>query len=197
MYETQSSTYIDEFISDLDLKKYPFNEFVVIGGDGVYSQLINSIMKLPEAQQIIKFPVGLMPGGSTNSLCCAVSGKDPVIAAQNIVRGSLLNGDIFRVNMQDTGECLYSSALTYGLPSDLVRESEHLRDLFGRYRYIATAIPKFINPKKFPVYGSEIFYKMEEPGSELDSTNFSSDEGEDQVCGINIPKVNYYKTKNN
>ncbi|CAI2365861.1 unnamed protein product [Moneuplotes crassus] len=190
MFETQSATYIEEFITELDVNQTSFNEFVVIGGDGVFSQLLNALMKHSDSSKLIKFPIGIIPGGSTNSLCCALSGKNPYMASKNIANKSLLKGDIFRVNMNDSKKSIYSTALTYGLPSDLVIESENLRNIFGRYRYIATAVPKFIKPTKFPVYESEVFYKLEDDHQQQSSTDDAHIEGSDlRVCGISIPKI--------
>mmetsp|Transcript_2547 Transcript_2547/g.2394 ORF Transcript_2547/g.2394 Transcript_2547/m.2394 type:complete len:99 (+) Transcript_2547:516-812(+) len=98
--------------------------------------------------------------------------------------------------MNDSKQSIYSTALSYGLPSDLVRESENLRDFFGRYRYIATAIPKFISPKKFPVYKSEVYYKLED--YEDQGTEDSNTEKDQRTNSrVNVPKVSEYKTKSN
>lgn len=89
------------------------------------------------------------------------------MAALNIVRGTIIKGDIFKITMSDS-ECktskkrvLYSSALTYGFPCDLILESQNLRSTFGRYRYIASGFKKFVNPAKMVDYQSEILYKDE------------------------------------
>ena len=45
-----------------------YTEFVVIGGDGVFGQLLNAVMNHPDSQLLNNLPIGLMPGGSANSL---------------------------------------------------------------------------------------------------------------------------------
>ena len=199
MFETDSSTYIQTFFNNFNSLKNWFTEFIVIGGDGVFSQVLNSIMSHPDRDNLVKFPIGLMPGGSTNSLCCGISGKDPYLAALNIWKGSTIKGDIFKVNLKDSNKILYSTALSYGIPSDLVVESENLRGLFGMYRYQAIAVKKFLSPANI-VYDSEIHYKTEEntvkswPPSFISTQDSSSTTSSDT---INIPRVNSYQTLSN
>jgi len=69
MFETDSSSFIDEFFSNFKVEENSFTEFVIIGGDGVFGQVINSIMSHPDKEQLVDYPIGIMPGGSSNSLC--------------------------------------------------------------------------------------------------------------------------------
>lgn len=84
MFETDSPTSIQEFFFNLNTSNNSFTEFIIIGGDGVFGQTLNSIMNHPDKENLINFPLGLMPGGSSNSLCCGISGKNPYLAAMNI-----------------------------------------------------------------------------------------------------------------
>lgn len=68
MHETESETYIQDFVDKLDISTMSYTEFIVIGGDGVFGQLINAIMSRPDYQLLKNLPIGLMPGGSANSL---------------------------------------------------------------------------------------------------------------------------------
>eukprot|EP00343_Euplotes_focardii_P000255 CAMPEP_0205799928 /NCGR_PEP_ID=MMETSP0205-20121125/1415_1 /ASSEMBLY_ACC=CAM_ASM_000278 /TAXON_ID=36767 /ORGANISM="Euplotes focardii, Strain TN1" /LENGTH=218 /DNA_ID=CAMNT_0053062163 /DNA_START=117 /DNA_END=773 /DNA_ORIENTATION=+ len=194
MFKTDSETFIHKFFSNFKLNDNVFTEFVVIGGDGIFGQVINSMMGHEDNEKLIQMPIGIMPGGSTNSLCCDLGGKNPFIAAMNIIKGSVINSDIFKVDIPNNEKPLYSTALTYGMPVDLVRQSENLRGLFGRYRYIAVAAKKFITPGEFPRFESEVYYKLDkEDASKLDLSN--SNTISPSKSHINIPKSKVIKTK--
>jgi diacylglycerol kinase family enzyme len=69
MFKTDSPVFITNFIEECRHKEIDFTEFIIIGGDGLFSQLINAIHQHPEDDLIKTMPIGLIPGGSTNSLC--------------------------------------------------------------------------------------------------------------------------------
>lgn len=104
MFETDSEIFIEQFLEKLDAENMTYTEFVVVGGDGVFNQLLNSIMKHPNKEILLKCPIGFIPGGSSNALCCDLGGKDPFVAGLNLVRGNTLKGDIFRIAMSDSGK---------------------------------------------------------------------------------------------
>lgn len=162
MFETDSEVFIERFLEKLDAKHMYYTDFIVIGGDGIFNQLINSITKHPDKDVLLNIPIGFMPGGSSNALSCDLGSKDPFIAGINIMRGQTVKGDMFRVDMIDNGKTLYSTAMTYGYPCDLILESENLRNVFGRYRYIACGVKKFVASLKMASYDSEIYYKEED-----------------------------------
>ena len=161
MFVTDSPVYIENFIKKLDLESAQYTDFVVIGGDGMFSQLINSITKHPDRENLLKLPIGIIPGGSSNALACDLSCKDPCQAVINIVKGTIVKCDMFELHTNDTGLRLYSSALTYGFPVDLSIESENMRNTFGRYRYVACGIKRLLSTRPI-LYDAEIFYKTEE-----------------------------------
>lgn len=82
-FETQSSTYVSEWISELNFNEMEFTEFVMIGGDGLLSQFLNSVSQHPDKDLLFKLPIGIVPGGSTNATSCDLSGKSPFMAALN------------------------------------------------------------------------------------------------------------------
>ena len=97
-------------------------------------------MKQKDYSKLLKLPIGFLPGGSWNALSWALGSKNPYLGAIKIARGNTVSGDMFRINMNDKAKSIYSTAFTYGFPTDLNRESENLRDIFGRYRYIAWGV---------------------------------------------------------
>lgn len=68
MFETDSENYLDSFFERMNMNTMEFTDFVVIGGDGMFNQLLNGIMRHPDSQKLLKIPIGLMPGGSSNAL---------------------------------------------------------------------------------------------------------------------------------
>lgn len=95
---------------------------------------------------------------------------------------------------------LYSSAMTYGFPTDLIRESQNLRGIFGRYRYIASGFKKFVTPTKMVDYESEIYYKDEvgepnSPGRDSPKSAKSVDAVKPWRPTINLPRVFPVKSK--
>lgn len=213
MFETDSEEYVERFIEKLDPETASFTDFIVIGGDGLFNQLINAIMKHPQKDLLRNIPIGIIPGGSSNSLWCDLNWKDPFMAVLNTVRGEYINGDMFHVTMKDwekkfdesnnyktNYKSLYSSALTYGTPVDLILDSQNLRAVFGRYRYIAWGVKKYLNPKRIADYHSEIYYKEEQEektpeANEKEDSYHSVDVNSLSRPRINIPRVSPIKTK--
>ena len=75
-----------------------FTDFAVLGGDGIFSNLINSINKHEEKEALFKIPICLIPGGSTNSLSMALGAKNVDEAVLNLIRGNFVNGDFIKVD---------------------------------------------------------------------------------------------------
>jgi len=67
-YETDSETYIEEWVNQFSDKPFPYTDIILIGGDGLFSQLINSVLNNPECKHLIKTPIGLLPAGSQNAV---------------------------------------------------------------------------------------------------------------------------------
>lgn len=146
MFETDSPTFVSAFVQELKVEEMPFTEFIIIGGDGLFSQLLNSFGKHPKKEQLLKIPIGLMPGGSSNSLCCCIGGKDPYIAAIQVVRGVTVKGNMFTATLKDDENVttILATAMTFGFPSDMVINSEKLRPIFGQYRYFVLGVKSFL-----------------------------------------------------
>jgi len=200
MFETDSENYLDSFFERMNMNTMEFTDFVVIGGDGMFNQLLNGIMRHPDSQKLLKIPIGLMPGGSSNALWWDLDCKDPYLAAINILRGDSVQGDFFKLDMVDTWKTFYSTAMTYGFPWDLILESQSLRNLFGRYRYVATGVKKVLSPASLPDYKSEIYFKDHSDSSpvEVDSAPVKRKTMSDISTRkplINLPKVTKIKKR--
>lgn len=63
MFET-SPNFFEKFFENLNIDDLKYTDFVVIGGDGLFGQLLNSVMNHKDKSKLIKLSFGLMPGGS-------------------------------------------------------------------------------------------------------------------------------------
>jgi len=66
MYQTDSEHYVHDLISTLDLEKNPYSDFVLISGDGTFNQVVNAYFENPFKDELLKIPIGFVPGGSAN-----------------------------------------------------------------------------------------------------------------------------------
>lgn len=192
MFET-SPKFFDTFFENLNIDEQKYTDFVVVGGDGLFGQLLNSVMAHKDKSKLMKLSFGFMPGGSCNALSCALGSKNPYLAAIQIARGITVKSDMFRIDMTDKGTSIYSTAFTYGFPTDLMRESEGLRSIFGKYRYIAWGFKKFVTNLFSPNYQSDVYYKTK---FDQNNTNEIQTESQSIRSGhANVPRVNSYKSK--
>ena len=67
---TSSPTSIEEWVGRTDLSTY--TDFVLVGGDGSFSQFINSLYRHPLRSQLMRVPVAILPGGCYNCMACDV-----------------------------------------------------------------------------------------------------------------------------
>lgn len=86
-FVTNSSTFVNDWVNMLDVNTMPYTEFVIIGGDGLFNQLINAFHNHLDSDTLMKMPIGIIPGGSTNAIACDLGGKNPYEACSNIIRG--------------------------------------------------------------------------------------------------------------
>lgn len=63
-----------KFLKNLDQDKlFKWSGIVVVSGDGLLFEVFNSLMSRPDWKQVIKIPVGIIPGGSGNGLSFSIS----------------------------------------------------------------------------------------------------------------------------
>lgn len=100
---------------------------------------------------------------------------------------------MFKLEFGEKKQTLYASALTYGIPAQIVIESETLRNIFGRHRYTAVAVKKFLSLDSLPTFESDVFYEEKQSRAQtrltptkLKKKSLSSDSK--ARCSINTPK---------
>ncbi len=68
----------------------------MIGGDGILNQFMNAVAKREDKDEILKIPIGIIPGGSTNATACDLNGKNPIMACVNAIRGFFIDSDVMK-----------------------------------------------------------------------------------------------------
>lgn len=61
MVKTTSEDFIENWIAQLDADSSSYTDFILLGGDGMFSQIINAIFKHSEKERLLQIPIGIMP----------------------------------------------------------------------------------------------------------------------------------------
>jgi diacylglycerol kinase family enzyme len=72
----------------------------------------------------LNLPIGILPGGSQNALCCDIGGKSPAQATIHILRGDTINADILKASFKKAKKEILCSIVTWGITGDIVNDSE-------------------------------------------------------------------------
>ena len=122
-----------ELATNLDLSGY--DGFLTIGGDGTFHEVVNGMLQRPDGKNV---PIGVIPGGSGNSVLHDLGLTDPKTSAQAIVSGHTRFIDTVRVD--NNQEVIYSiNLIGWGLVTDVGKRAELLRWL-GPSRYTISSI---------------------------------------------------------
>jgi len=117
--------------------------FCVIGGDGTIHEAVGGLMER-EAPGTI--PLGIIPGGTGNSVCEHLQCSHPIEAARRIVAGTTQPLDVVRVTMDgDVAHCV--NIIGWGAVVDINRTAERLRWL-GPPRYALAAVAHILRAKR-------------------------------------------------
>ena len=141
-FETDSANYVEDWVSQHE-KFFNFTDIVVVGGDGLFGQLINALANSSLKEELIKIPIGLLPGGSQNALCWDLGGRDVYQASINILRGKTIPSDIMEVNFSGLHLKIYATTILWGLTADVAHKAEKWRKLFRSARYAVWATHTF------------------------------------------------------
>lgn len=115
----------------------------VIGGDGTIHEVVNGLM---QRTQPVATPLGLIPGGTGNSVALHLGYTTPLEAAQRILAGRTQAVDIARVTVSDqTVNCL--NIIGWGVVVDINRTAERLRWM-GPPRYTVAALWHILFPRR-------------------------------------------------
>jgi len=115
-----------------------------IGGDGTMHELVNGILTRPDKKKV---PIGLIPGGTGNSLMHDLNCLDPVVAAKRIISGRIRKLDIAKVDA--AGEIIYGfNIVGWGLPTDINVMAAKMRWLGGQRYNLASIILVLKNTRR-------------------------------------------------
>jgi len=112
-----------------------FDAFVVIGGDGTFHEFITGLMERKDSKLI---PIGLIAGGTGNSVLTSLGMLDTVKATEAIIKGSKRKVDLGKVSHTD-GVTYMFNLLGWGLGVDANVTAESCR-CCGPARYNCGAL---------------------------------------------------------
>ncbi|CAG9326396.1 unnamed protein product [Blepharisma stoltei] len=152
MFETAYPNFIEDWVKSQDVKQY--TDIVCMGGDGTMHLLITALNKYHEGvMDSISF--GMLPTGTRNALSIEIGSKTATQGIANIIKRRTFKGDIIKV-MIESNCVLATTAVAWGIVSDLCEEAQHYRFL-GTFRYTAAGIKRVWQSWK--VYSSILHYE--------------------------------------
>ncbi|CAI2366736.1 unnamed protein product [Moneuplotes crassus] len=158
VYKTTGPTYVQQMMSELDLEKTPYTDFVVIGGDGTLFQLINSCEDHPQKQLIWKKPFGLFPGGSANTVSCNLGCTNEYLSTSRVLKGDTIQADMIEVTLDNDKKIYGVCGFMYGHIETSVQDSG--REEYGRYRYFVKGLKDLFSSFSTPTYPISLSYKI-------------------------------------
>jgi YegS/Rv2252/BmrU family lipid kinase len=130
---TEHPGHAAEIAEELDLAQY--HGLCLVGGDGTIHEVIGGLMRRGTE---VHTPLGLLPGGTGNSVHQHLGYLEPDVAAQQIVNGHIAPLDLLRVRLND--ETTYCANIVgWGAAVEINRTAERLRPL-GSSRYSVAAL---------------------------------------------------------
>lgn len=121
----------------------PYDGLCVVGGDGTIHEVVNGLLQRSEPAAV---PLGLIPGGTGNSVVLHLGYTAPREAARRILAGQTQAVDVARLTMgAQTVACL--NIIGWGGVVDINRTAERMRWL-GRPRYTLAALWHILFPRR-------------------------------------------------
>ncbi|MCI5129892.1 MAG: diacylglycerol kinase family lipid kinase [Candidatus Electrothrix sp. AUS3] len=117
--------------------------FCLIGGDGTLHEAVCGLIKRDHP---VNIPLGVIPGGTGNSVLQHFNCLDPLEAARRIIDGRTQPLDVARV-MTDGDVTYCVNIIGWGAVADINRTAERLR-MLGPPRYATAAIMHIVRLKK-------------------------------------------------
>ena len=141
--ETEYSGHAKKYANELNF--FGYDGLCVIGGDGTMHEIINGMLWREDKLTI---PIGLVTGGTGNSLMHDLDCLAPKDCAKRIVKNNLRPIDIMKID--SNGETIYSfNIVGWGLVTDVGLYAEKLRWLKGLRYDIAAIMEVMIRRNRF------------------------------------------------
>ncbi len=139
--ETEYAGHNRDLANQLNMDGY--DGFCCIGGDGTLNEVINGLLSRKDR---LKFPIGLITGGTGNSFMHDLDCLDPIEAANKIISDKRRFIDVFSCNTE--GKTFYGfNILGWGIPTDANILADKLRWM-GPQRYNFASIIEVLRHKK-------------------------------------------------
>ena len=139
--ETEYAGHNRDLANQLNMDGY--DGFCCIGGDGTLNEVINGLLTRKDR---LKFPIGLITGGTGNSFMHDLEWLDPTEAATKIISDKRRFIDVFSCNTD--GKTFYGfNILGWGIPTDANILADKLRWM-GPQRYNFASIIEVLRHKK-------------------------------------------------
>ena len=122
-----------------------YDGFCCIGGDGTLNEVINGLLSRKDR---LKFPIGLITGGTGNSFMHDLDCLDPIEAANKIISDKRRFIDVFSCNTD--GKTFYGfNILGWGIPTDANILADKLRWMGPQHYNFASIIEVLRHKKRF------------------------------------------------
>jgi diacylglycerol kinase family enzyme len=147
---TERKQHVYEITEKLDLTQ--IDGIVSVGGDGMFFEIVNGLMKRPDKETAINTPLGLIPAGSQNALAVSCAGHVCAEShALDIIKGKRMPMDVVRVHHKKTDQYIYSNIITaFGFMGDVGNTSQDYRHL-GPLRYLYCGALHLTRPKFYKI----------------------------------------------
>ena len=163
MFITYSSHFISDFIQKSDQDQMTYTDFVAISGDEILNQVYNAFSNHQKRDKLMNIPIGFLPGGSAKWICCALGRTNPYFATSLILKGNIVKSDIYEANL-DNHQKVYGAGQVYGIAWVVIENDQ--RKLFGRHRYLAYSLYKWIFSLSLPSFPVEILFKTSQQNNQ-------------------------------
>ncbi|XP_033736835.1 sphingosine kinase 1-like [Pecten maximus] len=150
---TEHAGHATEIMLNLDLSVW--YAVIIVSGDGLIYETINGLMKRPDWERAIQFPVGCLPGGSGNALCWTINylagepvGDEMVLHSTFILlKHRVIPMDLVVIQLP-TMQVFSFLSVAWGMIADIDYESEKLR-AFGAARFTIYALIRILRPRSY------------------------------------------------
>lgn len=151
---TKYAGHAQEYVQSVDLSRW--YGIVVMSGDGLVFEVINGLMSRPDWQKALKIPIGCIPAGSGNALCCSInySAGEPILSNDVLhstfvlIKHQVLPLDLVAIQMQN--KSMYSFlSVTWGIIADIDYESEKYRRSLGSKRFLVLFAQRIIDLRSY------------------------------------------------
>ncbi|KAL3875800.1 hypothetical protein ACJMK2_033716 [Sinanodonta woodiana] len=131
---------------------YEWDGIVIVSGDGLIYEVLNGLMQREDWQKAINVPIGCLPGGSGNALCCSInySAGEPfksnciLHSTFILIKHKVVPMDLVVVQQPNLPPVYSFLAVTWGLIADIDYESEKYRAI-GEARFTLQGLRRIFN----------------------------------------------------